>query len=58
MNVKELIRELQRLDPDKAVYFRKGRSCYAVASVKNSEHANGLFVELSNPECDLKAKHR
>lgn len=58
MTVKELISKLQKMDSEKSVYFRDGRKCKAVTIVKNSEHANGLFIELTNEECDLKCSKR
>lgn len=58
MTVKELIIKLQKLDPNKSVYYRKGRSCHLVTMCLNSEHANGLFVELSNEEDYLKPKKK
>lgn len=58
MTVKELIEQLKKVDQTKSVYFRDGRKCKAVTIVKNSEHANGLWVELTNQECDLKRSKR
>jgi len=58
MTVKELISELKKMDGNKPVYFRDGRHCKAVTIVKDSEHAKGLLVELTNPECDLKRTRR
>lgn len=54
MTVNELISALKKMDGKKPVYFRDGRKCKAVTIVKDSEHANGLLVELTNQECDLK----
>lgn len=58
MTVKELISKLKNMDGDKSVYFRDGRKCKSVTIVKDSKHANGLWVELTNPECDLKRSRR
>ena len=58
MTVKELISKLKKMDGNKTVYFRDGRKCKSVTIVKDSEHANGLWVELTNPECDLKRSKR
>lgn len=58
MTVKELISELKKMDGDKPVYFRDGRKCKSVTIVKDSEHANGLWIELTNQECDLKSSKR
>jgi hypothetical protein len=58
MTVKELIKELQKMDPEKPVYFRDGRKCKAVTMVTNSPHANGWLVELTNEECNLKCTKR
>lgn len=54
MTVKELIKELQKMDPEKLVYFRDGRKCKSVTMVTNSPHTNGWLVELTNEECNLK----
>lgn len=58
MTVKELIKELQKMDPEKSVYFRDGRKCKAVTMVTNSPHTNGMLVELTNEECNLPYKKR
>lgn len=58
MTVKELIKELQKMDPEKSVYFRDGRKCKAVTMVTNSPHTNGMLVELTNEECNLPCKKR
>lgn len=58
MTVKELIKELQKMDPEKSVYFRDGRKCKAVTMVTNSPHTNGMLVELTNEECNLKCNQR
>lgn len=58
MTVKELISKLEKMDGDKTVYFRDGRKCKSVTIVKDSEHANGIWVELTNQECDLKRTKR
>lgn len=58
MTVKELISELKKMDGTKLVYFRDGRKCKSVTIVKDSEHANGLWIELTNQECDLKRSKR
>lgn len=58
MTVKELIKELQKMDPEKSVYFRDGRKCKSVAMVTNSPHTNGMLVELTNEECNLPCKKR
>lgn len=58
MTVKELIKELQKMDPEKSVYFRDGRKCKAVTMVTNSPHTNGMLVELTNEECNLPHKKR
>ena len=58
MNAKELIKELQKRDPEKPVYFRDGRKCKAITMVTDSPHTNGLFVELTNEECNLKCSKR
>lgn len=58
MTVKELISKLQKMDPEKSVYFRDGRKVKAVTMVTNSPHTNGWLVELTNKECDLPCKKR
>ena len=58
MTVKGLIKELQKMDPEKSVYFRDGRKCKAVTMVTNSPHTNGMLVELTNEECNLPHKKR
>lgn len=58
MTVKELIKELQKMDPEKSVYFRDGRKCKAVTMVTNSPHTNGMLIELTNEECNLPYKKR
>lgn len=58
MTVKELINELQKRDLEKPVYFRDGRKCKAITMVTDSPHTNGLFVELTNEECNLKCNKR
>lgn len=58
MTVKELIKELQKMDPEKSVYFRDGRKCKALTMVTNSPHTNGMIVELTNEECNLPYKKR
>lgn len=58
MTVNELISALKKMEGNKPVYFRDGRKCKAVTIVKDSEHANGLLVELTNPECDLTRTRR
>ena len=58
MKVNELISALKKMDGNKLVYFRDGSKCKSVTIVKNSEHANGLLVELTNEECDLKRTGR
>lgn len=58
MTVKELIKELQKMNPEKSVYFRDGRKCKAVTMVTNSPHTNGMLVELTNDECNLPYKKR
>lgn len=58
MTVNELISALKKMDGKKPVYFRDGRKCKAITIVKDSEHANGLLVELTNAECDLKCTKR
>ncbi|WP_300804416.1 hypothetical protein [uncultured Duncaniella sp.] len=56
MTVKELIKELHKMDPEKSVYFRDGRKCKDVTMVTNSPHTNGMLVELTNEECNLPYK--
>lgn len=58
MTVKELIKELQKMNPEKSVYFRDGRKCKAVTIVTNSPHTNGMLIELTNEECNLPYKKR
>ena len=58
MTVKELIKVFQKMEPDKSVYFRDGRKIKSVTIVNNSPHTNGLVVELTNEECDLKRARR
>ncbi len=58
MTVKELINALQKMDQEKSVYFRDGRKCKAVTMVTNSPHTNGMIVELTNEECNLKHTRR
>lgn len=58
MTVKELIQQLQKMEPEKSVYFRDGRKCKAVTMVTKSPHTNGMIVELTNEECNLKCNHR
>lgn len=58
MTVKELITELKKMNPEKSVYFRDGRKCKAVTMVTNSPHTNGMIVELTNEECNLKCNRR
>ena len=58
MTFKELIKELQKMDPEKSVYFRDGRKCKAVTMVTNSPHTNGMLIELTNEECNLPYKKR
>lgn len=58
MTVRELIRELEKKDPEKSVYFRDGRKVKAVTMVTDSPHTNGLLVELTNEECNLKCRKR
>lgn len=58
MTVKELIKELQKMNPEKSVYFRDGRKCKAVTMVTNSPHTKGIIVELTNEECNLKCNLR
>lgn len=58
MTVRELIEKLRKQDPDKSVYFRDGRKCKAVTMVTDSPHANGLIVELTNEECNLRCNRR
>lgn len=54
MTVDELIKALSKMDREKPVYFRDGRKCKAVTMVTDSPHTRGLFVELTNEECNLK----
>lgn len=56
MTVKELIKQLQKMEPEKSVYFRDGRKCKSVTMVTNSPHTNGMIVELTNEECNLPYK--
>jgi hypothetical protein len=58
MTVKELISKLQKMDPEKSVYFRDGRKVKSVTMVTNSPHTNGWLVELTNEECNLKCSKR
>lgn len=58
MNVRELIRELQKKEPEKSVYFRDGRKVKAITMITDSPHTNGLIVELTNEECNLKCRKR
>jgi len=58
MTVKELIQSLQKMEPEKSVYFRDGRKIKSVTIVSNSPHTNGLVVELTNEECNLKCNRR
>ncbi len=58
MTVKELIKELQKMEQDKSVYFRDGRKIKAVTMVTNSTHTRGMVVELTNEECNLKCNLR
>lgn len=58
MTVNELISALKKMDGNKTVYFRDVRKCKSITIVKDSEHANGLWVELTNQECDLKRSKR
>lgn len=58
MTVRELIKELQKRDLDKPVYFRDGRKCKAITMVTNSPHTNGAIVEVTNEECNLKCNKR
>ncbi len=58
MTARELIKELQKRDLDKPVYFRDGRKCKAITMVTDSPHTNGMLVELTNEECNIKCKKR
>lgn len=58
MTAKQLIKELQKMNPEKSVYFRDGRKCKAITIVTNSPHTNGMIVELTNEECNLKCNLR
>lgn len=58
MTARELIKELQKRDLDKPVYFRDGRKCKAITMVTDSPHTNGMLVELTNEECNLKCNKR
>ena len=49
MRVKELIRELERMNPESSVYFRKGRTLCAVTIVRKNSHAESI-LELTNEE--------
>ena len=49
MTVKELIKQLERLEPNANVYYRKGRTLYSVTESRVNPHTDSI-VELTNPE--------
>lgn len=52
MKVKELIKELQKMEQDANVYYRKGKTLHAVTMARPTLGAESFLVELLNPESE------
>ena len=57
MTARELIKKLEKMNPESTVWFRDGNKLKGISIVAPNPHSDG-WTELTNEECRPKTKRR